>query len=232
MNASTTPGLFITGTDTGIGKTYVGALIAETLRRAGRRVGVYKPVESGCRHQGDEMIADDATRLWQAAGRPGTLDAVCPQRFATPLAPHLAAQAEDRLLDAELLHRGLCFWRENSDVVLVEGVGGLMSPITRDLYVADLAEEFGYPLLVVTADRLGAINQTLQTLIAAATFRDGLNVAGVVLNQIDAGTEDVSGATNAAELRDRCLPPLLAHVGLEATEIDPTVDWMAIASRN
>lgn len=230
MNASPTPGLFITGTDTGIGKTYVGALIAETLCRAGHRVGVYKPVESGCRHQGGDTIADDATRLWQAAGRPGTLEAVCPQRFATPLAPHLAARAERRALDARLLRQGLQFWRENSDVVLVEGVGGLMSPVTPDTYVADLAEEFGYPLIVVTADRLGAINQTLQTLITAATFREGLEVAGVVLNRLDEGTDDVSAATNAAELRERCVPPVLAHVGPGATEIDPSVDWLALAS--
>ena len=104
--------------------------------------------------------------------------------------------------------------------------------MTPDLYVADLAEEFGYPLIVVTPDRLGTINQTLQTLITAATFRDGLDVAGVVLNRLDEGTDDVSGATNAAELRDRCVPPLLAHVALAATEIDPSVDWLALAARN
>ena len=142
-------GLFITGTDTGVGKTYVAALVARALAAEGRRVGVYKPVASGCRRQGDRLVSDDALSLWEAAGRPGELERVCPQRFAAPLAPHLAARAEDARVDEEQLRRGLDYWIERSDIVIVEGVGGLMSPLTDDEYVADLAYEFGYPLVVV-----------------------------------------------------------------------------------
>ena len=176
-------GLFITGTDTGVGKTYVAALVARALAAEGRRVGVYKPVASGCRRQGDRLVSDDALSLWEAAGRPGELERVCPQRFAAPLAPHLAARAEDARVDEEQLRRGLDYWIERSDIVIVEGVGGLMSPLTDDEYVADLAYEFGYPLVVVARNALGAINQTLQTLITAATFRRGLPIAGIVLNR-------------------------------------------------
>ena len=95
-------GLFITGTDTGVGKTYVAALIARWLPPAGRRVGVYKPAASGCSRQadGDELVSDDALALWNAAGRPGDLDRVCPQRFAAPLAPHLAAAGEGKQIDS------------------------------------------------------------------------------------------------------------------------------------
>ena len=89
-------GLFITGTDTEIGKTYVAALIARSLVAAGHRVGVYKPAASGCSRQGDSLVSDDALALWQAAGSPGTLAEVCPQVFAAPLAPHLAAAAEGK----------------------------------------------------------------------------------------------------------------------------------------
>src|SRR5690606_5011568 len=103
MSPGTTPmstkrfrGLFITGTDTGVGKTYVAAIIARSLRIAGFRVGVYKPAASGCRVDGAELTSDDALDLWEAAGRPGSLDEVCPQRFLAPLAPHLAARAEGR----------------------------------------------------------------------------------------------------------------------------------------
>ena len=108
--------------------------------------------------------------MWEAAGRPGTLEQVCPQTFAAPLAPHLAARAEGRRVDPQLLRDGIQFWRETSDVVLVEGAGGLMSPMSDDDYNADLAAEFGYPLVVVAANVLGTINATLQTLITASTY--------------------------------------------------------------
>ncbi len=176
MSAPACPGLFITGTDTEVGKTYVTALIAKTLRAAGRRVGVYKPAASGCREEGGRLVAGDALALWQAAGRPGSLEEVCPQVFAAPMSPHLAARAEGKQLDTALLRRGIDVWLERSEIVLVEGAGGLMSPMSDDEYVADLAYDFGFPLLVVSANRLGTINQTLQTLITAASFRDGLDV--------------------------------------------------------
>src|SRR4029079_7760739 len=96
-------GLFITGTGTGVGKTYVGALIARALRNSGKRVGVYKPVASGCEMRGGTLVSPDAVALWDAAGRPGTLEQVCPQTFAAPLAPHLAARADGRRIDSKQL---------------------------------------------------------------------------------------------------------------------------------
>ena len=160
-------GLFITGTGTGVGKTYVAALIARALQSAGKKVGVYKPVASGCELSDGQLESPDAQTLWEAAGRSGTLEQVCPQMFSAPLAPHLAARAEGRRVDTTLLRTGLEHWGSTSEIVLVEGAGGLMSPISEDDYNADLAAEFGYPLVVVTANQLGTINATLQTLIAA-----------------------------------------------------------------
>ena len=222
------PGLFITGTDTGVGKTYIAALIARQLAAAGHRVGVYKPVASGCQQKGSELISDDALQLWEAAGRPGTLDEVCPQRFAAPLAPHLAARAEGKRVDPELLHRGLDVWRARADVVLVEGVGGLMSPVSDDDYVADLAAEFGYPLIVVARNALGVINQTLQTLITAATFRRGLPIAGIVLNHptppATGAAADPSIDSNRDELSRRAVPPVLAEVNWRATGFELPVE--------
>jgi dethiobiotin synthetase len=219
-----TLGLFITGIDTNVGKTYVTALIARQLVAAGKHVGVYKPAASGC--AGDET--DDPFVLWDAAGRPATIDAVCPQRFAAPLAPHLAARAEGKEVDVELLRTGIDFWRSCSDIILVEGIGGLMSPVSDDEYVADLAHDFGFPLIVIASNTLGVINQTLQTLITAATFRDGLEVAGIILNdrQPLADLNDDSTQSNAAELAVRCVPPILATVG---SDFDRAVDWMALA---
>jgi len=229
MSRKPVRGLFITGTDTEKGKTSAAVLIARSLGAAGHRVGVYKPAASGCRRQGDSLVSDDAVALWDAAGRPGELDRVCPQRFLTPVAPHRAAAAEGNRLDSELLRGGIEYWRARSEVILVEGIGGLMSPLGEDQYVADLADEFGFPLVVVSRNVLGTINATLQTLITAATFRDGLQIAGVVLNHPTPPSGDASLRSNRRELAARCVPPVLAEVAWAADGFDAEVDWLALA---
>jgi dethiobiotin synthetase len=223
-------GLFITGTDTEVGKTYAGALVAAALVAQGHRVGVYKPAASGCSRHGDTLVSDDALALWTAAGSPGTLAEVCPQRFAAPLTPHLAAIAEGKRLDADLLRRGLDVWLERSDIVLIEGAGGLMSPLGEEEYVADLACDLGFPLVVVARNGLGAINHVLQTLITAATFRDGLPVAGIVLNETGPPEADRSVEHNAREIRGRAMSPVLAELAFQASRFDPPVDWFRIAA--
>ncbi|MCC6127047.1 MAG: dethiobiotin synthase [Pirellulales bacterium] len=225
------PGLFITGTDTGVGKTYVGALMARSLCQAGRRVGVYKPAASGCRREAGELVSDDARALWQAAGRPGTLDRVCPQRFEAPLAPHLAARAEGREIDRALLRDGLNYWRAQSDILLVEGAGGLLAPLGDEEYIADLARDFRLPLVIVSKNALGAINHTLLTLQAAKTLRGGLPVAGVILNHpAPPNPNDPSLATNRRELEIRCEVPILGKVVWNAGKCEPEIDWFALAT--
>ena len=209
--------------------TYVASLIARHLARAGYRVGVYKPVASGCRRSGQEIISDDALALWEAAGRPGELHRVCPQRFLAPLAPHLAAAAEGARLDEEAFAQGLDYWRSRSDVLVVEGVGGLMCPLSRTRYVADLAADLGFPLVVVARNALGTINMTLQTLIAATTFHRPLDIAGVVLNGPKPGHNDPSVASNRHELAARCVAPLLVGVDWGAQDFDAQVDWRELA---
>ncbi|HPM85383.1 MAG TPA: dethiobiotin synthase [Candidatus Anammoximicrobium sp.] len=230
MTVRTVPGLFITGTDTGVGKTRVAACIARTFAGSGLRVGVYKPVASGCRRVAGELISEDAVELWEAAGRPGELSEVCPQRFAAPLAPPLAARAEGRAVDVTRLRYGLEYWRRRADLVLVEGAGGLLSPLTETEFVADLAADFGFPLLVVAANALGVINQTLQTLIVASVFRGGLEVAGVVLNHPrPPSPHDLSLATNRAELERRSGAPILAELAWQAESFDRAVYWQELA---
>src|SRR5690349_17439648 len=201
MNSMQTPGLFITGTDSGVGKTYVAARIAAALAAPGPRVGVYKPAASGCQTVGGELVSEDAVSLWNGAGRPGELARVCPQRFAAPLAQHLAAREAGAEISPELLRGGLDYWRERSDVLVVEGAGGLMSPMSTDNYVADLAADFGFPLIVVADNSLGTIHRTLSTLVVAATCGNGLDVAGVILNEPHPERRDPSAALNLAELR-------------------------------
>jgi dethiobiotin synthetase len=230
--ASGPPGLFITGTDTNVGKTYVAALIARWLVASGRRVGVYKPAASGClRDAAGRLVSHDALALWEAAGRPGALAQVCPQCFAAPLAPHLAARAQGQAIDAGLLRAGLEYWQTCSEIVLIEGAGGLMSPLGDEDYVADLASDFGFPLIIVSRNVLGTINATLQTLMTAASYRGGLTVAGVVLNHPGpAAIDDISLASNRVELAARGTAPLLAAVEFGATAFDREVDWWKLAN--
>ena len=211
-------GLFFTGTNTGVGKTYVAALVARALVAAGHRVGVYKPVASGCRREGDTLVAEDAELLWQAAGGNGDFERVCPQRFALPVAPPSAALAEGRRVDRELLRTGLDYWRDHCEIVLVEGAGGLMSPLSDKDYNIDLARDLGLPLVIVAANELGTINATLQTLITAHAVAPELPIAGIVLNQKRLELDE-SAATNAAELATRCDAPLLATVGFHEKQL-------------
>lgn len=222
-------GLFITGTDTEVGKTRVAATIARQLTSQGHRVGVYKPVASGCRVEHGGLVSQDAEALWHAAGRPLTLGQVCPQCFAAPLAPPLAARLAFREVDEQRLLSGLSVWRESSDMVIVEGVGGLMSPAGARLYAADLAVAFGYPLVVVSPNRLGTINQTLQTLMTAKTYRGGIDVAGVVLNHPTREAGDLSQQSNLQELGARCTEPVLASLDWGAENFDRHVDWQSLA---
>ena len=221
-------GLFVTGTDTEVGKTFVASLIVKQLLAAGHRVGVYKPVASDCVSDGRELVSEDAVHLWQAAGRPLSLDAVCPQRFEAPLAPHLSAAKSGHVLDTSLLRTGIEVWADQCDVIVVEGAGGLMSPIGDDEFIADLAVDFGYPAVIVAPNVIGAINQTLQTLITASCFRDGIPVAGVVLNDARSFDADISMESNREEIAKRSARPMLTRLRYEQEEFDDQIDWMQV----
>ncbi len=222
-----TPGIFVTGTDTEVGKTYVSALIARQLTQQGVQVGVYKPAASGCFENDDgTLFSEDADTLWSAAGKPATVNHVCPQMFRAPLAPHISAKAEGKEINRNLLAHGIEYWQENSDFIIVEGAGGLMSPISDDDFVADLAYEFGFPLIVVVANKLGCINHTLQTLITAASYEDGIPIAGIIINNVNPqGANDQSLVTNPAEIERVSIPPVLATVDFEQG-LSKEIDWL------
>ena len=227
-------GLIITGTDTGVGKTYVAAAIIRILRTQGRRVGAYKPAVTGSRPGPDGPIWDDVTCLQAALGRDVAPERICPQRFHAPLAPPVAARLERRCVDAALLRRGLDWWNDRADVVIIEGAGGLLSPLSETDTIADLARDFEFPLVVVARMSLGTLNHTLLTLEAARNRR--LQVAGIVLNEPAVrDPDDLSIGTNAEELRRRSDVPILAILphapSSDLLEPPPlsTIDWMQLA---
>lgn len=227
-------GLFVTGTDTGVGKTSVAVAIARQLRSDGRRVGVYKPVASGFSSVTDP--ASDAVRLWEAAGRPLGPGTVCPQSFAAAAAPARAARAEGRRVDERLLRSGLAAWRAASDVVVVEAAGGLCSPLGDATLGIDLAREFCLPLVVVDMARLGMIGRSLVTVRAARA--EGLRVAALVMSAVeplDLPSDDPEspGRIVADGLSDLAaflpgLPIGLLHHSAE--RVSPHVDWWTLAA--
>jgi len=200
--------LFVTGTDTGVGKTAVTSTLVQHWRALGRLVGAYKPVASGCEIDPEgRPIWEDIEAYFEALGGQFTRERICPQSFPAPLAPPVAARQAGRAVDSQLLLRGARWWESQVDVLLVEGAGGLLSPLSDTESNADLAVALGYPVLVVARLGLGTINHTLLTVEAAQ--RRGLDVAGVVLNATQPSGTDESIHSNPEELARRCPVPFL-----------------------
>lgn len=186
-------GLFVTGTDTGVGKTEVACAILANARAGGLDVVGMKPAQSGHDPEG----LSDAERLWQASDRIEPLAAVCPYTFFAPLAPAVAARLEGRTVDLESIVRSARELAERHAAILVEGAGGLLTPLTERHTYADLAVVLGLPVLVVARAGLGTVSHTALTI--EALLRRGLSVSGVVLNRTAPG-DDPSVAYNPGEI--------------------------------
>ncbi len=198
-------GLFVTGTDTGVGKTWVACRLLRRLAARGLPLQVRKPVESGCRRTADGLLAADALALRTAADSTEPLAAVCPYRYAAAASPpRAAALAGTTLSLAQLVEASR---PQAGHWLLVEGAGGFCSPIAADGLNADLAMALGLPLLLVAPDRLGVVNQVLLTLEAAE--RRGLTVAAVFLNAIGPPPPLLD---NAGELRRWSRVPVVTDI--------------------
>jgi len=170
-----TSGVFVTGTGTEVGKTVVAAVIARTLAKEGKRVGVFKPAVTGL----DETGEPDHTLLRLAAGSDQSDEEVAPYRYGPPMSPHLAASLADEEIQAERLLTAARAATEGVDAIVCEGVGGLLVPLAPTYSVRDLAVDLALPMVLAAPPGLGTINHTLLTLAAARTA--GLEVAAVVL---------------------------------------------------
>jgi dethiobiotin synthetase len=232
MKQRSAPGLFITGTDTGVGKTFVTAAIARALRLQGYRVRACKPVATGAAQTEQGLLAEDTLALAAAAAETD-LRAVTPWAFAVPAAPPVAARlAGTTLTLGDLI--GAVRRREAPDsVLLVEGIGGLLCPLTDHETVADLIAALALPVLVVARRSLGTLNQTLLTLEVA--LARNFDVRGVIVSETEP-VRDVAAQTNVAELRRRIDVPLLAVVShqreprIEDIAEVQAVDWWSIAA--
>lgn len=191
-------GVFITGTSTDVGKTFIATAIARQLCQQDISVIPRKPVESGCTRQGDNLIPEDASALKEAANYQGPLSDVCPYRFEPAISPLRAAHLANKTLTTEQL-LSTCQQGSEQGFLLVEGAGGFYSPLTENGLNADLAAALQLPVLLVADDRLGVINQVL--LNAEAIQLRGLELVAVVLNQLDADRDE--HMDNSADLCER-----------------------------
>jgi len=170
-------GIFVTGTDTGVGKTVVSAALAWALKQSGKRVAVMKPLQTGT----DSAGLMDIEFVQRVLGTDYPLDEVCPYRFPHPLAPLVASSLIGEKVDLERIRSAFHKLISNHDVVVVEGAGGLLVPITQDYLMSNLAFDLGMPILIATRPSLGTLNHTLLT-VESAKAR-GLKVLGIVINQ-------------------------------------------------
>lgn len=175
--------IFITGTDTGVGKTFFTCALAAYLKASGLKVGVMKPAETGCIDRAGQLYAEDANFLKQASASEQPIEQICPYRLPEPLAPSIAAERAGVKISIEDLLGGLDDIKSAHDITLVEGAGGLMVPLLPSYTFADFANVAKLPVIVVAANKLGVINHLLLTLENASG--KGLLTLGYVLNQVE-----------------------------------------------
>ncbi len=191
---------FVTGTDTGVGKTYVTRLILETLRREGIDAVGYKPVACGDREDADQLAAVSGGL---------TLDEVNPVYLKTPVAPYVAGLLENQTVNPAELLAGFQHLAAAHAEVIVEGAGGWEVPLAPGYRISDLAKDLGLPVILVAGNRLGALNHILLTVDAIRA--KGLTCAGIILNQLE-DELDTAMITNKGVLEDLSGIPLLDHL--------------------
>jgi dethiobiotin synthetase len=217
-------GFFITGTDTGVGKSEVAAALAALLRRQGATIRPRKPIESGClpNHHGEPLFPQDGHTLLIASETRDRLETITPYRFEAPLSPDRAARdSGSRISLQQLVAACRVADPAPSDWLIVEGAGGFYSPIAEEALNADLAVALQLPLILVAEERLGAINQVL--LARHAILSQGLTLAAVVLNR-----HQHDGVDNLKAIRSRISEPLLRLCAQPAQTEPPP--WQALSA--
>jgi len=199
---------FVTGTDTEIGKSLSSAALLHAFAAQGKRVAGMKPIAAGAIWAGDHWHNDDVALITEASNVTLAPELVCPYLLHEAVAPHIAAAGEG--ISFDLGHIGACLQqiRAQTEVTIVEGVGGFRVPLTETQDTADLAVQLGLPVILVVGMRLGCISHAMLT-VEAIQAR-GLRLTGWIANQIDPGMRHA--AANLATLRDLIPAPLLGHI--------------------
>ncbi len=194
--------LFLTGTDTNVGKTFVASLLVRALRKSGLDCVGMKPICCGDRGDGEALHAACDSAI--------SLNEVNPVWLRTPAAPYTAAMIENRAIDLALIRETFARLRSEHPSLIVEGVGGWRVPIARDFFISDLAKEFALPVAIVVANKLGALNHALLTVESVRA--SGCECAGIILNHTTSTERDVAGITNRGMLEDILNVPILHEI--------------------
>ena len=203
-------GIFITGTDTGVGKTIVAAGLILALKQRGLNVGYMKPIESGCPVLDGEVVPQDVRFVREVTGVDDDIDLVCPYRLKAPAAPSIASRLEDVHVDIGYIVDQYFQLSLMHEIVVVEGVGGLMVPLNNSDLVTDLVLQLGLGMLCVSRPGLGAINHTLLTTHMAKMM--GIPLSGVVINGFGREAIGLPERTNPDEIEHFGNVPVLGIV--------------------
>lgn len=202
-------GVFVTGTDTGIGKTLIAGALARVLRSEGIDIGVMKPVETGCRTRKGRLLPADGEYLRIAAQARDPLSFVTPYCFRSPLAPRAASLLEKKKVDFKTILKAYDHLRERHSFLIVEGIGGLMVPLTARSSVIDLILLLDLPVLLVARSGLGTLNHSLLTLDVGARY--GIRFFGVLFNQTQP-SKTLADRTNVDILSEKMDVPFLGSL--------------------
>ncbi len=206
-------GVFITGTDTGVGKTFVTAGLVSLLIKEGLDVGVMKPIETGCPKRNSRLVPRDATFLKVVSGSEDALSLINPYRFSKPLAPLIAAEIDRKKIKIRKISSAYKKLREKHDIIFVEGAGGLLVPLTGKLTNLDLILELNLPIIVVVGSKLGAVNHTLLTLNWAR--ENGVKILGLLINHPNpnpSSRKSLVEKTNPGLIKSFAEVPVLGNV--------------------
>ncbi len=205
-------GFFITGTDTGVGKTIITAALIKAAKFLGLSACGMKPIETGClksklKVKEEVLIPSDGMFLKEIAGMNDSIDLVTPIRFQNPLAPFPASEIEDVPVEINKIKKAYSELSKKYDAVFVEGIGGLLVPIKKDYTVLNLARDFGLLIIVVARPGIGTINHTMLTVNYA--IREGLTVSGIIINHGQPPEGSLAEETNPEIIRQLSTVPLL-----------------------
>ncbi len=198
--------IFITGTDTGVGKTVIAAGLIRALGRKGIKVGAMKPVETGC----IQSIPADGTFLREIAGMDDPVELITPLCFSNPLAPMVAAELEGKHVELDAIMHAYDVLKAKYEFLVVEGAGGLMVPLKESFFISDLIKMLDLPAVIVAREGLGTINHTLLTVIHA--LREGIEVRGVIINSSGPSGDTMAERTNPDVLRRICPVPIIGPI--------------------
>lgn len=200
-------GLFITGTDTGVGKTIIAGAIIAAFRSMGIKTGTMKPLETGCIALGKGLQPSDGAFLKKIAQMDEPLNHITPSCFKSSLAPFVASEIEGREVELDRIRYHFAKLMDKYEALIVEGIGGLLVPIKRDYFVVNLVKELRLPVVVVARATIGTINHTLLTVNHAK--KEGLDVAGIIINFSRPPDGNIAESTNPGAIQHLTDIPLL-----------------------